>query len=121
MLGLIAKAIIASAAAAAASIITALSDGTITGPEGITAGVAFLVALGGVWLIPNLPGPVAIYGKAITAGLIAAAGSFSAVLVDTGWPLSLAQWLTVAGAAVVGSGLVGIAPNAARSDYTKAA
>ncbi|HWN00920.1 MAG TPA: hypothetical protein VNO54_28045 [Streptosporangiaceae bacterium] len=47
------KAVVAGLAAGSASLSTALEDGTITGQEGLTAGLAILGALGLTWLIPN--------------------------------------------------------------------
>jgi hypothetical protein len=47
------KAVVAGVAAGAASLSTALQDGTITGQEGLTAGLAVLGALGLTWLVPN--------------------------------------------------------------------
>ncbi|MGW8679679.1 hypothetical protein ACWGNN_01180 [Streptomyces sp. NPDC055817] len=47
------KALAAAVAAGATSLVTALDDGTITGQEGITAGLAVLAALGITWAVPN--------------------------------------------------------------------
>jgi peptidoglycan/LPS O-acetylase OafA/YrhL len=47
------KAIAAAVAAGAASLVTALDDGTITAQEGVTALVAVLAALGITWAVPN--------------------------------------------------------------------
>ncbi|MGW9031011.1 N-acetylmuramoyl-L-alanine amidase [Streptomyces sp. NPDC055722] len=47
------KAVAAAAAAGAASLATALQDGTITATEGLTAGLAVLGALGITWVVPN--------------------------------------------------------------------
>lgn len=51
------KAIVAAVAAGAASLVTALDDGTITGQEGVTAALAVLAALGITWAVPNKPAP----------------------------------------------------------------
>jgi len=47
------KAIVGGLAAGAASLVTALGDGTITTQEGLTAVVAVLGALGLTWFVPN--------------------------------------------------------------------
>lgn len=47
------KAIAAAIAAGAASLATALQDGTVTAQEGITASLAVLAALGITWAVPN--------------------------------------------------------------------
>lgn len=47
------KAVAAAVAAGAASLATALDDGTITGQEGITAVFAVLAACGVTWAVPN--------------------------------------------------------------------
>ncbi|MFI5664584.1 hypothetical protein [Streptomyces sp. NPDC051684] len=49
------KAIAAAVAACAASLATALDDGSISTQEGITALVAVLAALGITWAVPNKP------------------------------------------------------------------
>jgi peptidoglycan/LPS O-acetylase OafA/YrhL len=51
------KAIAAAVAAGAASLVTALDDGTVTGAEGITALVAVLAACGITWAVPNKQAP----------------------------------------------------------------
>ncbi|MFB6675617.1 hypothetical protein ACFCWG_24965 [Streptomyces sp. NPDC056390] len=51
------KAIAAAVAAGAASLVTALNDGTVTGQEGVTAALAVLAALGITWAVPNKPAP----------------------------------------------------------------
>ncbi|WP_425832549.1 hypothetical protein [Streptomyces fractus] len=56
------KAAVAAVAACAASLATALDDGTITGQEGITAVVALLAALGVTWAVPNRSGTEAAGG-----------------------------------------------------------
>lgn len=47
------KAAVAAGAAGAASLVTALDDGTITAQEGLVAVVAVLGALGLTWAVPN--------------------------------------------------------------------
>lgn len=47
------KAIVAAVAAGAASLVTALNDGSITGQESVTAALAVLAALGITWAVPN--------------------------------------------------------------------
>lgn len=51
------KAFAAAVAAGAASLVTALDDGTITAQEGVTAAVAVLAALGLTWAVPNKQAP----------------------------------------------------------------
>ncbi|MET7479519.1 hypothetical protein ABZT17_34870 [Streptomyces sp. NPDC005648] len=48
-----AKALAGAVAAGAGTLATALSDGTVTGTEGVTIGLAVLGALGIVWRVPN--------------------------------------------------------------------
>jgi len=47
------KAVVSGLAAGAASLVTALNDGTITTQEGLTAVIAVLGALGLTWAVPN--------------------------------------------------------------------
>jgi hypothetical protein len=47
------KAIVAALIAGLSSIVTALGDNTISPQEWVTAAIAFLVALGAVWGVPN--------------------------------------------------------------------
>lgn len=51
------KAIAAAVAAGAASLVTALDDGTVTAQEGVVALVAVLAACGVTWAVPNKPAP----------------------------------------------------------------
>lgn len=51
------KAVAAGVAAGAASLSTALEDGTVTGQEGVIAVLAVLGALGITWAVPNRPAP----------------------------------------------------------------
>jgi hypothetical protein len=53
------KAIASAVAAGAASLATALQDGTLTATEGITAALAVLAALGITWAVPNRPSATA--------------------------------------------------------------
>jgi hypothetical protein len=48
-----AKALVSGIAAGAASLVTALTDSTITTGEGVTAVLAVLGALGITWATPN--------------------------------------------------------------------
>lgn len=48
-----AKAIAGAVSAGAASLATALNDGTVTATEGVTIALSVLAALGIVWKIPN--------------------------------------------------------------------
>ncbi|MFF4547243.1 hypothetical protein ACFY1J_23955 [Streptomyces sp. NPDC001406] len=47
------KAVVAGLAAGAASLATAMNDGTVTGSEGVTAVLAVLGASGLTWAVPN--------------------------------------------------------------------
>lgn len=47
------KAVVAGLAAGAASLSTAMNDGTVTGSEGVTALLAVLGAAGLTWYVPN--------------------------------------------------------------------
>lgn len=47
------KAVVGGVSAGSASLVTALSDGTITPQEGLTAALAVLAALGLTWAVPN--------------------------------------------------------------------
>lgn len=51
------KAVVAAVAAGSASLATALQDGRITAPEGMTAALAALAALGLTWAVPNTTPP----------------------------------------------------------------
>ncbi|NJP75700.1 hypothetical protein HCJ99_34035 [Streptomyces sp. C1-2] len=51
------KAVVGGVAAGAASLATALQDGTVTAAEGITAVLAALAAAGITWAVPNKPEP----------------------------------------------------------------
>lgn len=120
-IGQITKAIIGAAVAASGAVTTALQNGVIEPPEWITIVIAFIVAGTGVYFTTNLDAGVLKYAKAITGGVLAGLAAFGTALAGGGWPLSIDEWVVVASAAVVGSGLVGIAPNAAASDVPPAA
>lgn len=49
------KAIVAALAAGATAVTTAAQDGTITGEELVTAGIAVLGTLGITYAVPNKP------------------------------------------------------------------
>jgi len=51
----IAKAVTGALVAGLSSLLVGLEDGTLNGTEGVAAVVAFLVALGAVWAVPNKP------------------------------------------------------------------
>jgi hypothetical protein len=51
------KAITAALVAGLTALATALEDGGITAGDWITVAITFLVALGAVWTVPNLPAP----------------------------------------------------------------
>lgn len=115
IIGAYTKAIAAAVVAGGTAAITALHDGVIVPEEWVAITIAFLVALGGVWAVPNVPKSVATYGKAIVAGLIAALGALGTALAS-GVGISPNEWITIGIALLGGLGLVGIAPNAAASD-----
>ncbi|MEU4165571.1 hypothetical protein AB0F46_01635 [Streptomyces sp. NPDC026665] len=56
-IGHIAKAIVSGIAAGAAAAGTAVQDGIITGPEGLTIVLAVLAGLGLTWAVPNKQQP----------------------------------------------------------------
>ena len=49
------KALVGALVAGLTSLQAALDNGGITAQEGVTAGIATLVALGVVWAVPNKP------------------------------------------------------------------
>lgn len=112
-LGPIAKAVSAAVVAGLTASITALSDGDITPVEWTVIVGAFLVALGGVFSIRNIPDTARAYSKAILAGLIAAVASVGQALTDGG--VSSAELLGIGVALLVGLGLVATVPNAPAS------
>lgn len=113
MIGLITKAILAAAVASSGAIITALQNGRISWEEWVAIVISFLVALGAVWAIPNLPDGVRAYGKAVTAGLIAALGALGTAMLNG--VVSPDEIVVIVAALITGSGLVYIAPNAPAS------
>lgn len=114
-IGLYAKAVGAALAAAGTAAITALGDGHIDNLEWVTIGGAFLAALGAVWAVPEFPVSISKYMKAITAGLISGLASLSAALVS-GNPFTQQDWINIAIAVVVGTGLVHVTKNATESE-----
>lgn len=108
------KCIVAALIAFGGSITTALQDGVITPVEWVAAAITLVVAGGATFAVPNVPESVRIYGKAIVAGLTAGLGSLGTALTDGN--ITSAEIITIVTALVVGSGLVGIAPNAGQSD-----
>lgn len=116
MIGLYAKAVVAAAITALTTAQTALNDdGHITNIEWIAVAVSFVVALGAVRAIPNLPSGVARYGKAITAGIVAGLGSVAAALTDGGG-ITTQEWVAVVLAIVAAAVPTWIAPNARVSE-----
>jgi hypothetical protein len=113
MIGLITKAIIAAAVAAAGSVTAALQNGHIELLEWVAIAVSFLVALAAVWAVPNLPDGIKRYGKAITAALIAGLGAAGTALLNG--VISPDEWVVIIVALLTGSGLVYIAPDAPAS------
>ncbi|OYO16649.1 hypothetical protein CGZ93_17975 [Enemella dayhoffiae] len=111
-IGLYAKAIVGAVLAGLAATVTALDDGTITGPEWLTITITVLVGLGAVWAIPNAPRWVAGYGKAAASGLVAALGSLA-----TAWPdgITQAEAITAAIALLTNLGVTWAVPNAPTS------
>jgi peptidoglycan/LPS O-acetylase OafA/YrhL len=112
-LGLIAKAIVAAAVSASSAVITALQDGHIDTLEWIAIVSAFLIGLGAVWAVPNLPDGVKRYAKSIVAALIAGLAALGTALIDGS--ISADEWVVIVLALVSGSGLVYVAPNAPNS------
>lgn len=114
MIGTYTKAIAAAVVAAGTAAVTALQDGVVQPIEWATIAGAFLVALGAVWAIPNVPESVRIYGKAITSGLVSLVGGIGTAYLDS--VITPDEWVTVGIAFITGLGLVAIAPNARESD-----
>lgn len=50
-----AKAITAAVVTGLGAVSVAISDDAISSQEWVTIGIAFVVALGGVWAVPNKP------------------------------------------------------------------
>lgn len=112
-IGLYAKAIAGAAVAGLTAALTALEDGTITGPEWAGIVATTLVGLAAVWAVPNLPAGIARYGKAGTAAVVAGLGAAGTAL--TGGALTTADWIMIAIAVITSTGLVYTVPNADRS------
>lgn len=117
-IGLIAKAVIGAAVAAAGSVTAALQNGHIEPLEWVTIAASFLIGLGAVWAVPNLPDGIRSYGKAITAALVAGLGAFATALTSGGWPPNTDEWVAIVIALLAGAGLVYTTPNAAVSTNT---
>ncbi len=115
MVGLIAKAIIAAAVSAASAAVTALQNGHIDIQEWIVIALAFVVGLGAVWAVPNLPDGIKRYGKAITAALIAGLSAYATAATTGGWVPTTDEWVVIVIALLSGAGLVYTAPNAPAS------
>jgi len=113
--GLYAKAIGGALAAAGTAAITALQDGHINTLEWVAIASAFVAAAAAVAAVPEFPVSVAKYYKAITSGLVAGLGSLSTILVS-GHAFSSADWINIAIAIFVGTGLVHVTKNAAESE-----
>jgi hypothetical protein len=113
-IGYYTKAILGAFVAAAGAAITALQNGDIAVEEWIAITAAFLISGAAVWAVPNVPESVRVYGKAITAALTSGLSSAGTALLDR--DITSAEWITLLMALVIGSGLVGIAPNASASD-----
>jgi len=112
MVGLIAKAIIAAAVSAASAAVTALQNGHIDVQEWIVIALAFVVGLGAVWAVPNLPTGIARYGKAITAAVLAGLSAYATAATTGGWIPSTDELIVIIIALLSGAGLVAAAPNA---------
>nr|WP_274635522.1 hypothetical protein [Microbacterium bovistercoris] len=106
MIKLYAKAIVYIALAAAAFLVTALSDNRIDTSELINLGIVLVGAVG-VYLTPNLPSGWRAYLKGIVAFLAAA---LVALLSFLAGGVTLAEWMQVGIAALAGIGVV-IVPN----------
>lgn len=113
-IGLYAKAIAAAVVATLMAAVSALADNQITPVEWTVIAGAFLIGLGAVWAVPNVPEVLRTYGKAATAGLVAVVAAVGVGLTDGA--LSQAEILTAVIALITGSGLTAIVPNAAESD-----
>lgn len=112
-IGLIAKAIVGAAVAAAGAVTTALQNGHIELVEWVAIALAFFVALGAIWATPNLPDGVKRYGKAIVAALVAGLAAVGTALIDGN--ISPDEWVVIVIALLSGSGLVYVAPDAPAS------
>lgn len=113
-LGLYAKAVGGAVIAGLSAVVAALADGHIDPLEWATVAGAVLVGLGAVWVIPEFPVSVGKYLKAITSGLVSGLASFSAIAINGHLPTQQ-EWITIAVAVAIGSGLVHVTKNAAAS------
>lgn len=113
MIGMIAKAIVGSATAAAGAMVTALQDGHINLLEWVAILAAFLVQFGAVHWTPNVRAGFRIYSKAIVAALIAGLGAFGTAMLNG--TVTPNEWVVIVTAALAGSGLVYTTPNAPES------
>ena len=102
-----AKAIVAILTAAAAVLVTALSDNHVTLVEVLGIFVAVVTAIG-VYLVPNLSSGVGRYAKAAVA--IVGTGLQAAVPLATEGAITNSGWLLIL-LAVLGAVSVGIVPN----------
>jgi hypothetical protein len=114
-IGLYTKAIASLVVTGLTSYSTAAADGNVTGSEWLTTAIAVIAGTAIVWAIPQAPEWLRYYGKSVAAGLVAFLGSLIIGLQDGGG-LSQAEITTAIAALIIGSGLVGIASNAASSD-----
>lgn len=114
-IGLYAKAVGGALAAAGTAAITALSDGHINTLEWVTIIGAFVAGLGAIAAVPEFPINIAKYFKAITSGLVGGLASLSAVLVS-GHGFTQMDWINIAIAVIVGTGLVHVTKNASESE-----
>lgn len=113
--GLYAKALAGAAVAGLSAYSVAVQDGSgITASEALVIVGTVLVALGGIFLIPNVPEGVRVYGKAILGAVIALVGTLGTGLTDGG--LSQVEVVGAIIAFIVALGLVGVTSNAASSD-----
>ncbi|WP_022886349.1 hypothetical protein [Glaciibacter superstes] len=112
-IGIYAKAIGQIIAAAVIILVAALSDGVISPVEFVNIIIALFTAAG-VYLVPNLDTGIRAYAKAIVSVIGAALAALVLILspgIGFG-QVALADWLTVALAALAALG-IGIVPNAA--------
>lgn len=113
-LGLYAKAIGGAVIAGLSAAVAALTDGHIDMLEWVTVASSVLAGLVAVWAVPEFPVSIAKYLKGITSGLISGLASFSAFAVNGHLPTQQ-EWITIAVAVAIGSGLVHVQKNAAES------
>lgn len=114
-LGLYAKSVGAAVVAGLSSAIAALADGHIDTSEWIVIATSVLVGLGAVWAMPEFPVSLAKYLKAMTSGLVSGLASFGTFAVNGHLPTQ-AEWITIAVAVVIGTGLVHVQKNAVQSE-----